>query len=85
MNNTIIDYNDHKDTKLLNENILESIHKVIEEESNANNLTADTFSRTSNTWRENTNAIFTTEKLDQSDELAGTLNDLTINDAEYYV
>ena len=49
MYNTIIDYNDHNDTKLLNENILESIHKVIEEESNANNLTADTFSRTSNT------------------------------------
>ena len=44
----------------------------------------DTFSHTSNTQRENTNAIFTSEKLDKSDKLADALNDLTINDTKYY-
>ena len=34
---------------------------------------------------ENTNKIFTSEKIDKSDELADTLKDLKINDAEYYV
>ena len=62
------------------------IHKVIaEEESYAHNITADTFSHTSNTQRENANVILTSEKLDKSDDLAETLNYLTINDAEYYV
>ena len=51
----------------------------------ANNVTADTFSNTSNTQREDANAIFTSVKLDKSDELVDTLKDLTINDAEYYV
>ena len=51
----------------------------------ANNITADTFNRTSNTQRENTNAIFTSEKLDKSDELADMLKDLTINETKYTV
>ena len=58
----------------------------MEEESisNANNLTTDTFSHTPNTERENSNAIFTSEKLDKSDDLADALKILTINDAKYY-
>ena len=60
-------------------------NKVIEKESDANNITADTFSHMSNTQIDNANAIFTSEKLDKPDELADMLKDLTINDAEYYV
>ena len=52
---------------------------------NAHNANADTFSRTSNTQRENRNAIFTSEKLEKLDKLANTLKDFTINYAEYYV
>ena len=50
----------------------------------ANNVTADTFSHTSNSQKDNANAIFTSEKLDKSDELEDALKDLTINNAEYY-
>ena len=50
----------------------------------ANNVTADTFSQTFNTLRENATAIFTIEKLDKSDKLADALKDLTMNDAKYY-
>ena len=50
----------------------------------ANNVTADTFSRASNTQRENANTIFTSEKLDESDELVDAVKNLTMNDAEYY-
>ena len=50
--------------------------------SDTNNVTSDTFRHTSNTQRENANAIFTSEKLDKSDELADTLKYLTINDAK---
>ena len=48
-------------------------------------MTANNFSRTSNTQRENTNAIFTSEKLDKLDELSDMLKDLKINNTEYYV
>ena len=44
----------------------------------------DTFSHTSNTQRENTNAMFTSEKLDKSDELEDALNYMAINNAKYY-
>ena len=50
----------------------------------ANNVTMDNFSHTSNTQRDNANAIFTSENLDKSDDLADTLNYLTINNTEYY-
>ena len=53
--------------------------------SDANNVTADTLRHASNTKRENENAIFTSEKLDKSENLEDTLNYLTINDAKYYV
>ena len=58
----------------------------MEEESisDVNNVTMDTFSHTPNTQRENANVIFTSEKLDKSDDLADTLKDLTINDSKYY-
>ena len=45
--------------------------EFIEEESiaDANNVTADTFSHTSNTQREDFNATFTSDNLDKSDKL----------------
>ena len=49
-----------------------------------NNVTADTFSHVSNTQTEKANAIFTSEKLDKYDELIDAVNNLTINDTEYY-
>ena len=82
---TITDYNDRNDAPLFNDKIQEAIHKLIEEEFDYHNVTADTFSHTSNIQRDNTNAIFTSEKLDKSDEVAETLKDFTINDVEYYV
>ena len=45
----------------------------------------DNFSHTSNTQRDNANAILTSEKLDKSDKVAETLNYFTINHIEYYV
>ena len=61
------------------------MHKTIEEESIAddNNLSVDTFIHTSNTKRENVNAIFTSENLDKLDELVDAVKKLAINDAEY--
>ena len=50
----------------------------------ANNFIADTFSHASSAQRNNANAIFTSEKLDKSDELVDAVKNLIINDAEYY-
>ena len=86
MFNTLTDYNDHNNTPLSNANILESIRKVIEEESivDANNVTTDTFSHASNSKREDAHAIFTSENLDKFTELIDTVNNLTINTTKYY-
>ena len=67
-------------------NIREAIRKVIKEGSitDANNVTADTFSHASNAQIENSNAIFTGENLDKLDELVDAVHNLTINDAKYY-
>ena len=46
---------------------------------NANNATTDTFSSGSNAQRENLNAIFTSEKLDKSDDIVYAVNKFTIN------
>ena len=58
----------------------------MEEESitDANSISVDTFSHAYSAQRENANAIFTSEKLDKSDELVDAVNNLTINDAKYY-
>ena len=86
MYRTLNDYNDCNNSPLSNNKIIEAMHKVTEEESisNANNGTVDKSSHTTNTQRENANSIFTSEKLDKSNELADTLNDLTINESKYY-
>ena len=47
-------------------------------------VTGDKSRHISNTQRENVNAIFTSEKLDKSDELSDALKDLTISGAKYY-
>ena len=66
MCNIINYYNDHNNTPLSNKKIREEIRKVMEEESitDATNITAYTFSHASNAQRENTNAIFTSKKMD---------------------
>ena len=40
--------------------------------------------RASNTQRENSNATFTSEKVDHSDELVDAVKNLIINNAKYY-
>ena len=47
----------------------------------SNNVTADTFSHTSNTQRENTSTIFTSEKVDESNEVVDAVNKLIYNDS----
>ena len=60
--------------------------KVMKEESIAdvNNVTSDTFFHTSNAQIENASVIYTSEKLDKTDELSDALKYLTINEAKYY-
>ena len=90
---TLIDYNDHNDAPLSNENIEYAINKFITEEESdshninfdAHNVTADTFSQTFNTQRVNENAILTSAKLDKSEEMSETLKELKIIGAGYYV
>ena len=84
--NNLTDYNDRSNMPLSNSKIQEAIYKVIEEESidDANNFTAYAFSLASNTQRWNTNAIFTSEKLDESEELVDQVKNLKINNAEYH-
>ena len=50
----------------------------------ANNVSADTFSHTCNTQKENANAIFISKKLDKSNDMVGAVKNLTINDVKYY-
>ena len=96
---TLVDYNDHHNTPMSNDKLLQAISTVmIETEegerniiSDANNVTMDTFCQspvTTNTQGENANAILTSERQNASDILAETLKLLTlqskINDSEYY-
>ena len=62
------------------------MRKVMEEESitDTNNVTSDTFSHASSAQRENTNAIFASEKIDKYGKLVDSFNNLKINNAEYY-
>ena len=46
---TLPEYNDLKNAPLLNEKIQEAINKFMDEESDAQNVTVDTFSHKSNT------------------------------------
>ena len=82
---TLTYYNDRNNTSSYSSNVWEAIHKFIEDEStaDANKVTTDTFSHFSNTKRDNTNTIFTSEKLDKSDELVDAVKNLTIKDAKY--
>ena len=50
----------------------------------ANNVTTDTSSHTSNTQIENTNTIFTSDKLDKSDDLVDAVKKLKINNDTHY-
>ena len=81
---SLTDYNDRNNMPLSNANIWEAISKVTEEESivDANNITADIFSHTPNTQRNNANTIFTREKLDKLGELVDAVNNLITNVAK---
>ena len=73
---------------LSNVNILEATFKVIiedEEESitDANNATSGAFSHISSSQRENSNAIFTSKKLEKLEYLVNAIYSLKINDAGY--
>ena len=58
--------------------------KDVEESiTDANNVTADAFSRVSSLQRENLDAIFTGENLDKSDELVDAINNSKIKDSIY--
>ena len=48
----------------------------------ANNITVDKLSHASNTYRDNENNIFTSEKLDKSNELDYESNVATASDAK---
>ena len=58
----------------------------MEEESitGDNNVIVDTFSHSPNAQIKNTNAIFTSEKLDKLDERVYAVKILTTNDSKYY-
>ena len=69
MSNTITNLNDNNNTPLSNVNILEVILKVMREDeegeiTDANNVTADTFSHASSSEIENPNTIFISENLE---------------------
>ena len=88
MSNTITTFNDNTKSPLSNANIQEEILKFMmkyEEESitEANNINAYAFSHASSSQRENTDMIFTSEKLDKSDELVNAINNLTTSDVVY--
>ena len=65
MCNTLTDYNDCNNTPLSNAKIQEEICKVMEEESirDAYTVTADTCIHAYSAQRENSNMVFTSEKL----------------------
>ena len=71
LSNNITNFNDNNDVHLSNAKILKAIMKVMikdEEESrtSANNVTADAFTHVLSSQRDNSDTIFTHEKLDES-------------------
>ena len=88
LNNNINNLNDNNDAHLSNAKILEAIVKFMikdEEESitGANNVTADAFTHVLSSQRDNSDTIFTHEKLDESENLVNAINNLTINTSGY--
>ena len=84
LSNTITTLNYNNNTPLSNVNILEAILKFMMENeekyiTGANNVIADAFSHASSSQREILDAIFTSEKLEKSDQLVDAINNLTIN------
>ena len=51
--------------------------------TDAINVTADTFSLDSSSQREKLNAIFASEKLENSDNIVNAVTNMTINDVKY--
>ena len=82
------DCNDRNGEPFSNEKIQYEICIVIvEEEAEANNVTADTFcqtTKTPNIQGENANDILKSERINNLDALAETLKVLTIIDTGYY-
>ena len=88
MYRTSTDYNDRNGAPLSNENIRDSISRVIlEEEEESHTVAVVTFNQTpitSNTQGENKNMILTSEKQNNSNALTETLKVLTMSNAGYY-
>ena len=62
----------HYPTRIFDKQYVKSI-------TDANNVTADTFSHASSTQREDANKIFTSENLDKLDKIVDSVKNLTIN------
>ena len=86
--NTITNINNHNNTPLSSANIQEAVLEVMredEEESitDAKNFTTYTSSLASSTQRENSNATFASEKLENSDNLLDAVSNMKINNVGY--
>ena len=88
LNNNITNFNDNNNTSLSNAKIQEAVMRVTREDeegeiTDANNVTNDTWSLVSSSQRENLNAMFTSEKLEKSDELVDAVKNMKMNDVGY--
>ena len=88
LSNTIPNFNYNNNTPLSNVKILEAVFRFIREDeeeaiTDANNNTADTCRHVSNSHRENSNAVFTSGKIEKSNNLVNAVNNMAINDVGY--
>ena len=88
LSNTIPNFNYNNNTPLSNVKILEAVFRFMREDeeeaiTDANNDTADTCRHASNSHRENSNAVFTSGKIEKSNNLVNAVNNMAINDVGY--
>ena len=95
MYEALVGYNDHNDAPFYNEKLQKVIHNLIaEEESDDHKINLDDLNVnvdnscktpvTPNTQGENSNAILTSERINNLDTLTEILKGLTIKNAVYY-
>ena len=86
--NTITDFNDSNNMPLSSLNIPEAYLRVMREDEevsimDSTTVTADVFSNASISQRENSNVIFASEKLENSDNLVDLVANMEINNVRY--
>ena len=86
--NTITNFNYYYNTPLSNVKIQEAVFIVMREDekgeiTEANNFTADVCSLSSSLQRNNSNTIFASEKLENSDNKVDAVKNMTINNVGY--